>query len=126
MDMQLVVFLQPFGDFEAGDLRQLDVHQDQVRAVRARKIERFQAVAGADRLVAAASIRSRKSFMLSSLSSTIITFFEERKTSGVIQFILAHEPTLLQFAEHAGIDPAEIGRVYQTLPLGDNRHERST
>lgn len=46
--------------------------------------------------------------------------------AGVIQFILAHEPTLLQFAEHAGIDPAEIGRVYQTLPLGDNRHERST
>ena len=40
----------------------------------ARQIERLETVARAHRLVAACFDRSRKSFMLSSLSSTIITF----------------------------------------------------
>lgn len=45
--------------------------------------------------------------------------------AGVMQFILAHEPTLLRFAEEAGIAPDEVARAARTLPLGDNDHERS-
>ncbi len=46
--------------------------------------------------------------------------------AGVLQFILAHEPTLLQFAQQADIDPAEVGRACNALPLGDGTYERST
>lgn len=46
--------------------------------------------------------------------------------AGVMQFILAHEPTLLQFAQAAGIDPSEIGRAHNALPHGDDTYERST
>lgn len=46
--------------------------------------------------------------------------------AGVLQFILAHEPTLLQFAQHAGIDPSGVGRACYALPHGDDTHERST
>ena len=42
-----LIVLEPFGDFEAGDFGQLDVHQDQVGPVLAREIERFDAVARA-------------------------------------------------------------------------------
>ena len=28
--------------------------------------------------------------------------------AGVLQFIVAHEPTLIAFAEHAGIEPAAV------------------
>src|SRR5262245_36053165 len=34
---QVVIVLQPLGDFEPGNLRQLDVHQDQIRPVLARQ-----------------------------------------------------------------------------------------
>src|SRR5262249_3027968 len=50
--LELRIFLQPFGHLEPGDFRQLDVHQDQVGAVLAREIERLDAVAGGDGLVA--------------------------------------------------------------------------
>lgn len=46
--------------------------------------------------------------------------------AGVLQFVLAHEPTLMQFAEAAGIDPAEVGRACRALPFGDDGHERSS
>ncbi len=45
--------------------------------------------------------------------------------AGVIEFVLAHEPTLMAFAEQAGVDPADVGRARQALPLGDDSHERS-
>ncbi|WP_269929543.1 DUF3572 domain-containing protein [Aminobacter sp. HY435] len=45
--------------------------------------------------------------------------------AGVMQFVLAHEPTLLRFAEVAGIAPDEIARAARALPLGDTNHERS-
>lgn len=45
--------------------------------------------------------------------------------AGVMQFILAHEPTLLRFAEEAGIAPDEVARAARALPLGDSDHERS-
>ncbi|MCO5164457.1 MAG: DUF3572 domain-containing protein [Mesorhizobium sp.] len=46
--------------------------------------------------------------------------------AGVLQFLLAHEPTLLQFAEAAQIDAAEVARACRALPFGDDMHERSS
>lgn len=39
--------------------------------------------------------------------------------AGVLQFVLAHEPTLMQFADDSGIDPADVGRACRALPFGD-------
>src|SRR5262245_21354472 len=50
--LKLTVFLEPLGYFETGDFRQLNVHQDQVGAVFAGDIERPDAVARADGMVA--------------------------------------------------------------------------
>lgn len=46
--------------------------------------------------------------------------------AGVMQFVLAHEPTLLKFAEASGRLPEAIARAARTLPSGDDRYERST
>ncbi len=46
MARSVVVVLEPLGDFEPGDLGQLDVHDDQVGAMLAGKIERLDTVAG--------------------------------------------------------------------------------
>ena len=46
--------------------------------------------------------------------------------AGVLQFILAHEPTLIAFAEASGTDPASVGAALRALPLGDNSYEGST
>ncbi|RUV91941.1 MULTISPECIES: DUF3572 domain-containing protein [unclassified Mesorhizobium] len=46
--------------------------------------------------------------------------------AGVLQFILAHEPTLLRFAEETGTPPAAVGKALRELPLGNDDHERST
>ena len=43
---RVFVVLQPLGDLEAGDLRQLNVHQDQVGHVLSRQRERGKALAG--------------------------------------------------------------------------------
>src|SRR5690242_2682580 len=48
---QFRIILDPARDLEAGDLRQLDVHQDQIGAQLAHEIERLVAVAGARGLV---------------------------------------------------------------------------
>lgn len=45
--------------------------------------------------------------------------------AGVLGFVLAHEPTLLQFAAQAAIPPEEVAAAQRALPLGDERHERS-
>jgi len=45
--------------------------------------------------------------------------------AGVLQFILAHEPTLLRFAEETATPPAAVGKALRALPLGDDDHERS-
>lgn len=45
--------------------------------------------------------------------------------AGVLQFILAHEPTLMRFAEETGTPPAAVGKALRALPLGDDNHERS-
>ncbi|WP_292542239.1 DUF3572 family protein, partial [Mesorhizobium sp.] len=42
-----------------------------------------------------------------------------------LQFILAHEPTLLRFAEETGTPPDAVGKALRALPLGNDDHERS-
>ncbi len=46
--------------------------------------------------------------------------------AGVLQFILAHEPTLLRFAEETGTQPAAVGKALRALPTGDDKYEHST
>lgn len=43
--------------------------------------------------------------------------------AGVLQFILAHEPTLMKFSEASGIAPQDVGRALRALPTGDDRYE---
>src|SRR3984957_7165675 len=50
--LQRLVFLDPFGDFQARDFRQLDVHQDQVGMMLARDVERLHAILGLQDVVA--------------------------------------------------------------------------
>ncbi|MBX3577879.1 MAG: DUF3572 domain-containing protein [Rhizobiaceae bacterium] len=46
--------------------------------------------------------------------------------AGVLQFVLAHEPTITAFAEQSGIAPARIAAALPALPTGDDRYERSS
>jgi len=46
--------------------------------------------------------------------------------AGVLQFIAAHEPTLLAFAEAESVPPADVVKALRTLPLGNDYYERST
>lgn len=46
--------------------------------------------------------------------------------AGVMQFILAHEPTLVSFCEETGTAPGSLAKALQALPLGDDgEHFRS-
>lgn len=47
--------------------------------------------------------------------------------AGVLQFVLAHEPTLMRFCEETGTPPASVGKALRALPLGNqDDYERST
>lgn len=46
--------------------------------------------------------------------------------AGVLQFVLAHEPTLLRFAEETGTPAEAVGKALRSLPTGDDRYEYST
>jgi hypothetical protein len=46
--------------------------------------------------------------------------------AGVLQFLLAHEPTLMRFAEETGTPPAAVGKALRVLPSGDDNYEAST
>ncbi|TWG99051.1 uncharacterized protein DUF3572 [Mesorhizobium sp. J18] len=46
--------------------------------------------------------------------------------AGVLNFVLAHEPTLLRFAEESGTDPSLVGQALRALPQGDDSYESST
>ena len=39
--------------------------------------------------------------------------------AGVLQFILAHEPTLMSFSEQSGYPPQSIGEAVNFLPGGE-------
>ena len=45
--------------------------------------------------------------------------------AGVLQFILAHEPTLMQFCEATDTPPAAVGAALRALPLGDTDYQNS-
>ena len=45
--------------------------------------------------------------------------------AGVLQFILAHDPTLIRFTEETSTPPAAVGKALRALPLGDDNHEHS-
>ncbi|GGA85045.1 hypothetical protein GCM10011491_10760 [Brucella endophytica] len=44
--------------------------------------------------------------------------------AGVLQFYLAHEPTLLRFCEASGNRPADLQRALHALPGGDEAWDR--
>jgi hypothetical protein len=46
--------------------------------------------------------------------------------AGVLDFILAHEPTVIAFAADSGLDPATIPAARRALPGGDERYMAST
>jgi hypothetical protein len=46
--------------------------------------------------------------------------------AGVLTFVLAHEPTLLQFAQQADIAPESAARALHALSAGTERHDAST
>lgn len=46
--------------------------------------------------------------------------------AGVLQFVMAHEPTLAAFCEASGNQPAAIAAALRALPFGDDRFEAST
>ena len=46
--------------------------------------------------------------------------------AGVLQFIVAHEPTLSAFAESSGIHAASVTKALQALPGGDQNMFHST
>ncbi|MEW9808467.1 DUF3572 domain-containing protein [Mesorhizobium marinum] len=45
--------------------------------------------------------------------------------AGVLQFIVAHEPTLMRFSEETGIPPQQVTAAMRALPFGDDNHDRS-
>lgn len=45
--------------------------------------------------------------------------------AGVLNFVLAHEPTLLKFAEQADIPPQRAGEALRALPSGYEQYESS-
>ena len=45
--------------------------------------------------------------------------------AGVLDYICAHEPTLLDFAAAAGMKPERVAAARAALPGGDNRYEVS-
>lgn len=46
--------------------------------------------------------------------------------AGVLQFLLAHEPTLMGFCEAQGVKPEHVSAALRALPFGDDRFEAST
>lgn len=46
--------------------------------------------------------------------------------AGVLDFILAHEPTVTAFAEASGLDPSSLSAARRALPGGDDRYLAST
>ena len=45
--------------------------------------------------------------------------------AGVLDFVLAHEPTLLAFASSNDLDPTAILKARQQLPNGSDDYDRS-
>ncbi|CAG1011012.1 MAG: DUF3572 domain-containing protein [Rhizobiaceae bacterium] len=46
--------------------------------------------------------------------------------AGVLDFVLAHEPTVIAFAETSGLDPSSLAAARRALPGGDDHYLAST
>ncbi len=46
--------------------------------------------------------------------------------AGVLDFMLAHEPTVMAFAAASGLDPSSLAAARRALPGGDERFMVST
>lgn len=46
--------------------------------------------------------------------------------AGVLNFILAHEPTLNEFAEAENLHPSAVGKALKSLPGGDRGYEQGS
>jgi hypothetical protein len=46
--------------------------------------------------------------------------------AGVLEFIVAHEPTLLRFSEETGTRPEDVLKARRALPQGEDRYDSST
>ena len=46
--------------------------------------------------------------------------------AGVLDFLLAHEPSVMAFAAATGADPAALAAARRALPGGDDRFEATT
>lgn len=46
--------------------------------------------------------------------------------AGVLQFLMAHEPSLVAFCEASDVAPALVGAALRALPFGDDRFENLT
>lgn len=46
--------------------------------------------------------------------------------AGVLQFVMAHEPTLLAFCDASDIKPSDVATALRALPLGDDRFDISS
>lgn len=46
--------------------------------------------------------------------------------AGVLQFILAHEPTLLAFSQASGLAPEKVAAAHKALPFGEENWDIQT
>jgi len=46
--------------------------------------------------------------------------------AGVLQFLLAHEPTLMGFCNTQGVKPEHVSAALRALPFGDDQFEATT
>lgn len=46
--------------------------------------------------------------------------------AGILQFLMAHEPTLAAFCEASNIPPASVAAALRALPFGDDSFEAMT
>ena len=46
--------------------------------------------------------------------------------AGVLQFLMAHEPTLAAFCEASNTPPTHVAAALRALPFGDDRFEASS
>jgi len=46
--------------------------------------------------------------------------------AGVLQFLMAHEPSLAAFCDAAGVAPTSVAAALRALPFGDDRFEVTT
>jgi hypothetical protein len=45
--------------------------------------------------------------------------------AGVLQFIMAHEPTVVRFCEETGTPPESVSTALKALPLGNDNYDIS-